>query len=120
MSREGLIKITGEDNIFYDSIKKVYRYRMHCPICRNVSGCRCFEDLEDVLDASMSDLDFCCTYKCSIIGIKKYKDNEIENIMSAFGITDNIEDLTEEDAKSILCEMDIDKLDYDYIDGEAC
>lgn len=29
--KEGFVRITGMPDVFYDSIEKLYRYRMHCP-----------------------------------------------------------------------------------------
>ncbi len=119
--RNKLIKLTGEDNLFYDSIEKVYRYRMHCPTCKKLSGCQCFEDLEDAEYASMNELDYCCSYKCTIMSIIEYGTYDIESIMSSLKIKNDINNLTEEDATNIISdiEQEID-FDYDYIGGESC
>jgi hypothetical protein len=42
------IKITGEDNLFYDSIRKEYRHRMHCQYCGKPSGCWCYPGIDSV------------------------------------------------------------------------
>lgn len=47
--RHGLIRITGQPDLFYDSIQKEYRYRLHCPRCGKESGCWCRRtDNEDI------------------------------------------------------------------------
>lgn len=122
VNKEGLVKLTNEDNIFYDSIKKVYRYRMHCPKCGKISGCRCFEDIEDVEEASASGLDFCCSSKCSIYMLDSYEEERIKELMQELYIEKDIKDLTEEDASLILEDLcnDYDSLDYDHISGDAC
>lgn len=121
-NREGLIKLTDEDNIFYDSIEKIYRYRTHCPNCKKVSGCRCFEDLEDVEEASASQLDFCCSSKCSIDKLDPCEEERIKEIMLLLNIEKDIKDLTEDEASLIIGELidEYDSLDYDYINGETC
>lgn len=121
MTREGLIKLTGEDNLFYDSIEKVYRYRMHCPKCTKISGCQCFEDLEEAEHVSMYELDHCCTYKCTVMEIVEHGAYDIDEIMLLLEIKKDIESLTEEDASEIIdkIEQEID-MDNDYIGGESC
>lgn len=120
--KEGLVKLTDEDNIFYDSIEKMYRYMMHCPKCYKISGCRCFEDLEDAEEASTSGLDFCCSSKCSIDMLDSCEDERIKELMQELHIEKDIKDLTEEDASLILEDLcnDYDSLDYDYMGGDAC
>ena len=121
MMREGLIKLTGEDNLFYDSIEKVYRYRMHCPICKKISGCQCFDDLEDAENMSMYELDYCDTYKCTIMELMKYRNNDIDRIIPSLDIKKNINDLTEKDAENIIDEISQEmNMDDDYIGGESC
>ncbi len=67
--KEGLIRLTDEKDIFYDSIEKVYRYRMHCPNCKQViSTCVCYNDL-DVLYGDIDDgiADYTCSSKCTVL-----------------------------------------------------
>lgn len=119
--RNKLIKLTGEDNLFYDSIEKVYRYRMHCPTCGKISGCQCFEDIEDAEHASISELDYCCTCKCTIMEIIKYDVYDINEIMSSLKINKDPKNLTEEDAENIIFEIEQEiDIDDDYIGGESC
>ncbi len=115
------IKLTGEDNLFYDSIEKVYRYRMHCPICKKLSGCQCFEDLEDAEYASILELDYYCTYKCTVMGVIKHSTYDIDEIISSLEIKNDVNNLTEEEASNIIHEIDqkID-IDSDCIGGESC
>lgn len=121
MKREGLIKLTGEDNLFYDSIEKVYRYRMHCPRCKKLSGCQCFEDLEDAEYSSMHELDYCDTYRCTLKELIDYKNYDIDRIMFLLDIKKNINDMTELDAENIIEEIsqEID-IDDEYLYGESC
>jgi len=44
--KDGLIKITDTDNLYYDSESKQYKYQMHCPHCGKHSGCWCFPDFD--------------------------------------------------------------------------
>lgn len=121
MTKEGLIKLTGEDNLFYDSIEKVYRYRMHCPACTKLSGCQCFECLEDAERASMLGLDYCDTYKCEVMTIVECGIYDIDRIMSLLEIKNDINSLTEEDAENICDEIIQESdIDYDYMTGESC
>ncbi len=61
---DGHIKITGEDNLFYDSINNEYRYRMHCPYCGKVSGCWCYGI--DIDEVPMFDEDRANVYCCDV------------------------------------------------------
>ena len=65
--REGLIKITDENNLFYDSVERLYKYRMHCPYCGKVSGCRCFDTLEEAEDFIVDGSEFRCSAKHSLM-----------------------------------------------------
>lgn len=40
--KDGLIRLTNEKDIVYDSIGKTYRYRMHCPKCGAIGICKCY------------------------------------------------------------------------------
>jgi len=67
--KEGLIRLTNEKDIFYDSIEKVYRYRMHCPNCKTViSTCICYNDLDVLLmDIDEGVADYTCSSKCTVL-----------------------------------------------------
>ena len=67
--KEGLIRLTDEKDIFYDSIEKVYRYRMHCPNCKQViSTCICYNDLDVLLmDIDERVADYTCSSKCTVL-----------------------------------------------------
>ena len=67
--RNGLIRITGEKDIFYDSIEKVYRYRMHCPNCHKViPQCMCYNDIGKLMnDIDDGIADFTCSSKCALL-----------------------------------------------------
>ncbi len=65
--KENLIRLTDEDNLFYDSEDRLYRYRMNCPYCGKYSGCRCFPTLEKVEDFVENGVNFLCSSKCFLI-----------------------------------------------------
>lgn len=71
--KEGLIRLTDEKNIFYDQQEKRYRYRMHCEMCGKVSGCRCFNTLEEVEKFRDDGVEYICSSRCSLA---EYIDNE--------------------------------------------
>lgn len=90
--KEGLIRLTDEKDIFYDSIEKVYRYRMHCSYCDNViPRCQCYHDLDKLLeDIDEGIADYACSYKCSLMGGEW---DELEEAMCRAGIHKNTNDL---------------------------
>ena len=49
MDKRWLVKINGEDDLFYDSYNKEYRLRLFCPNCNKSSGCQCYENYDDYL-----------------------------------------------------------------------
>jgi len=67
--KDGLIRLTDEKDIFYDSIEKVYRYRQHCPNCgTKIDNCMCYNDL-DLLLSDIDDgiADYTCSAKCALL-----------------------------------------------------
>lgn len=46
--KEGMIQISGYDNLYYDSNAKQYKSKMFCPYCGKHSGCWCYPDFERV------------------------------------------------------------------------
>ena len=100
--KDGLIRLTGEKDIFYDSVEKVYRYRMHCPGCgKAINNCMCYQNLDrlcrDIIDGIA---DYTCSAKCALM-LGGWDD--LDEAMQATGIQDHgINDLTEEQAKKVL------------------
>lgn len=80
-----LIKLTGERDLFYDSKERLYRYRMHCEVCGNVSGCRCFNTLEKAEDFSTDKMDLICSYKCYISYLMNNDKIYVEETMKEMG-----------------------------------
>jgi len=118
--KEGLIRLTGEKDIFYDSAGKVYRYRMHCLNCDMVStNCRCYHDLDDLL----SDIDAgLANYTCSSICALLYGHfDEITDAMEECGHSrDNtIDSLTEDQALRVLSLL-VAGEDFDCPGGKNC
>lgn len=106
--KEGLIRLTDEKDIFYDSIEKVYRYRMHCPKCGQVSStCRCYHEL----DALLGDIDdgianYTCSAKCALLLADRGNHGDVGEAMQAAGIyknpTELIKTLSDEQLKDYL------------------
>lgn len=67
--KDGLIRLTDEKDIFYDSIERVYRYRQHCPQCNTVlKNCICYNDLDLLLnDIDDGISDYTCSSKCALL-----------------------------------------------------
>ncbi len=114
--KEGLIKITGEDNLFYDSIKKEYKYRTHCPHCHKPTRCWCYGEDEGYLDGVpmfdeerpqvyCSDVHFCL-------------DEDVGEIASEMGITvkPTMEEWNAHKIVKVYCE----EADFDWTSGSGC
>ena len=121
-----LIKITGEQDLFYDSEDRVYKYRMHCPYCSKESGCRCFETLGKAEDFMDDSIGFMCSNKCSLINfIDEFEEDDVRDTMKEMGIIWRLKwyifkltgRISENDAYEVL---EIIDLDYDSMEGEAC
>jgi len=85
--REGFIILTGKKDIFYDSLDRVYRVRMHCPHCTKFSGCRCFDTLEKAEEFIEDGIPFVCSSKCSLmILVDDVGVNDIGDTMKGMGI----------------------------------
>jgi hypothetical protein len=113
--KDGLIRLKANKNIFYDSIIKQYRYRMHCPECEKEipDGCRCYDDL-DVLLGDIDDgiADLTCCAKCCLIngdwddlgeamqeaGLKK----DIKKCLSSLTVVQSYEALKQLNVKDVL------------------
>lgn len=112
--KEGLIKITGRDNLYYDSNTKQYRSRMHCHYCGKPSGCWCYPDFESI---PMWDEEFPKNY-CSDRHF--VLDNDVKDIARELGIT--IKTTMEEwnASKIVRALMENFDGDYDVPSGEGC
>ena len=68
--KDGFIRINDNNDIFYDSIEKVCRYRMHCSECEKlIPTCRCYHDLDCLLiDIEEGIADYTCSAKCCLVG----------------------------------------------------
>lgn len=123
--KKWLIKINGEDNLYYDSINKEYRLRLFCPRCHKPSGCQCYQSLRTYEEDSIST-GFpvrCCSYLCCLI---INSDNELENINKAVqNIRIDIrpiEKYTEEEARQIVYYL-VDEGIWNFLDessGDVC
>ena len=112
--KEGLIKITDTDNLYYDSNTKQYKSKMHCPYCGKPSGCWCYPDFDDI---PMWDEEYPNFY-CS--NVHFVLDDDVEDIASELGIT--IKPTMEEwNARKIVkvFQESMDDMDYD-ISGSSC
>lgn len=79
MNKQWLIKINGEDDLYYDSWNKEYMLRLFCPNCHKPSTCQCYESYDDYVFDSISELPVrCCSYLCCLV---INSDSETENII---------------------------------------
>lgn len=109
-NKQGLIRIQGEENIWYDSDEKVYRYRMHCPNCKVALPCRCYQDLEALLgDIDDGIADFTCSAKCALL-IGEW--DELDEAMQEAGLTGDLRKclskLTNEQLDDVIRGYDLD------------
>lgn len=118
--KEGLIRLTNEKNIFYDSIERVYRYRIHCPNCGIiVPTCRCYNDLDLLLSDIYEKISDCyCSSKCLLLG-GEWDEITYAMIECCIDPETKIEDLTEKQAKEIK-DILIEGADFDYPNGDFC
>jgi hypothetical protein len=124
MKKQWLIKINGENDLYYDSEKKIYILRLFCTYCGKPSDCQCYENYEDYeYDRSSQFPVRCCSYLCCL---RSSHDEETENIKEAvqsLGMsTKSLEEYTEEEAEQII-DYIVDKFMWDIDDdsaGEQC
>ncbi len=104
MNKQWLIKINGEENLYYDSGNKEYRLRLFCPYCHKPSGCWCYEDYEDYESDMLSELpEICCTYKCSLMANRDFEGKHIIKAAQNLGIgAKQIDEYTEKEAEQIV------------------
>lgn len=86
--KDGLIRLTNEKDIFYDSVEKVYRYRGHCANCGIKLKCQCYEDLDLLLSDIDDDIaDTCCSSKCCLL-VGDWE--ELNDVMQSLGMQKDI------------------------------
>ena len=114
--KEGLIKITGEDNLYYDSITKQYKYAMHCPQCGRYSGCWCYPDFESTPIWDNECPDVYCSDRCFVFALRE----DLAEIASEMGIT--IHSKMEEWNASKIVYVFMEDLDIGDVDisGSSC
>ncbi len=107
--KNGLLRLTDEKDIFYDSIEKIYRYRMHCSNCGiEVQPCRCYNDLDRLLcDIDDHLADKPCSAKCSLLLWED--DDYLDEIMQEVGLT-----LDSKKCLSKLTDIQLDEIVADY------
>ena len=124
--QENLIRITGEQDLFYDGENRVYKYRMHCPYCGKPSGCRCFETLGKAEDFMDDNISFMCSSTCSLINfIDDFGEDDVGDTMKEMGIIWRLKwyifmltgRISKSDAHEVINNMN---LECDLVEGEAC
>lgn len=124
MNKQWLIKINGEDNLYYDSENHEYRLRLFCPYCNKPSTCICYNSYEDYGHDYISGFPVdCCSYLCCLI---INSESETENIIKAIrNIGIDIKPFTkytEKEAKQIVTYL-VDECIWDFSDefvGAQC
>lgn len=123
MDKQWLIKINGEDNLYYDSYNKEYRLRLLCPHCHKPSGCWCYEDYEDYEIDISSKPEMYCTYRCTLMINRDSEGKHIIKAAQDLGIgIKQIDEYTEKEAEQILDHL-FDECIWDFSEdfaGEQC
>lgn len=65
LDKQWLIKIEEESDVFYDSLSKVYRVRLYCPVCGEKCSCRCYNKLSRAIESQYDSM-VLCSYKCTL------------------------------------------------------
>lgn len=124
MEKRWLIKINGENNLYYDSEKKIYRLRLFCPYCDKPSDCQCYEDYEDYeYDRSSEFPVRCCSYLCCLLANPGAETENIKETARDIGIgVKQLTEYTEEEAEQII-DYIVEKSMWDVDEdsaGEQC
>lgn len=115
INKQWLIKITGENDLWYDSEERTYRRRMYCPYCGKVSGCQCYEELDDAEIDIANEINYTCSSKCML---ENGEWDYIEDALSEAGFKRKVSELTEDESAKCInyCLLDDDKR-YDVLDA---
>lgn len=124
MEMRWLIKINEENNLYYDSEKKIYRLRLFCIHCHEPYDYRCYEDYEDYeYDKSSGLPSSCCSYLCCLSTSPSGEIDYIKKVVQNLGM--NVKPLTEyteEEAEKII-DYIVEKSMFDVDEdsaGEQC
>lgn len=124
MEKRWLVKIDGENNLYYDSEKKVYRLRLFCIRCNKPYDCQCYEDYEDYeYDKSSGLPSRCCSYTCCLLTTPSDATDYIKNIVQKLGMSIKpLTEYTEDEAEQIIdCIVEESMFDMDEDStGERC
>ncbi len=114
--KDGLIKITGMDNLYYDSNTKQYKSKMHCPHCGKYSGCWCYPDFESL---PMWNEDYPNVYCCDVHFVLDLKE-DVGETAAEMGITikPTMEEWNAAKIVKVIME-DVDSMDWD-VSGSSC
>ena len=119
--KAGLIRLTDNKDIFYDSIEKTYRYRMCYQNCKQaILPCICYNKLDSLLkDIEEGINNYTCSSKCAVLA--EGMSEEIIEIMQELGFDTNIklEDLTEKQANEIMNDI-YENNDSEDSNGKLC
>jgi hypothetical protein len=124
MKKQWLIKINGENNLYYDSDNKIYRLRLFCPYCDKPSDCQCYKDYEDYEYDKSSEFPVrCCSYLCCLLIDRGEEKENIKEAIQNLGMSIKpLVEYTEKEAEKIV-DYIIDEFMWDVDDdsaGEQC
>ncbi len=104
MTKQWFIKINGEDNLYYDSEKKIYRLRLLCAHCHKPFECQCYEYYEDYEYDKLSGFPSrCCSYLCCLLASPSGEIESIKKAVQALGMDVKLlEEYTEKEAEQII------------------
>ena len=124
MNKQWLIKINGEEDLYFDSEIKEYRLRLFCPNCHKPSGCKCYQRYEDYTFDSMSDFPtMCCSYLCCLVANSDIESESITEAAKDLRLdTKEFSEYTEKEAEQIINRL-VEESIWDFTDesiGELC
>ena len=124
MNKRWLIKINGENNLYYDSERSEYRLRLLCPHCHKPSTCQCYQSYEDYeYDKTSEFPEVPCSYRCCISECSdKWKENITKAAQDILIDIKPLADYTEDEAEQIVNHI-VEKCEFDLSDesaGEQC
>jgi hypothetical protein len=113
--KEGIIKIIGSKNLYYDSTTKQYKSTMHCPHCGKYSGCWCYPDFEGTPTFDEEYPNVYCSDRHFVLG----ESDNIRDFANEMGIT--IKPTMEEWNASKIVRVFMEDADADCeVSGSSC